>query len=226
MNGPHAQDDGGFDLTIATANILSAAPADQKGTSAGANITGRVAELDGLFMKAGVHAVGVQEGRPSSPQTLSTENFTVHAAAAVKSNHGVQLWIAQKVERRLRAEVQVPGTNPIVAHGRFRHEERTTPLAIVVAHAPRAKAVGGAGAIDTYFGDLDEALNGLPAKAHVIMLADMNATLGTDRSAPDRVGDADAEPLNLPGVRLMEFITTHSLTALNTFTPQPPTFTT
>ena len=42
------------------------------------------------------------------------------------------------------------------------------------------------------------------------MLADMNATLGADRSAPDRVGDADIEPLNLPGIRLMEFIITHS----------------
>ena len=141
VNGPHAQDDGGFDLAVATANILSAAPADQKGTGAGANITGRMAELDGLFMKAGVHVVGVQEGRLSSPQTLSTENFTVHAAAAVKGNHGVQLWIAKKVERRLRVEVHVLGANLIVAHGRFRHEEGTTPLAIVVAHAPHAKAV-------------------------------------------------------------------------------------
>ena len=104
--------------------------------------------------------------------------------------------------------------------------EGPPPWPIVVAHAPHARAIGGAGAIDAYLGDLDEALSGLPAKAHVIMLADMNATLGADRSAPDQVGDADAEPLNLPGVRLMEFITTHSLTALNTFTPQPPTFTT
>ena len=41
---------------------------------------------------------------------------------------------------------------------------------------------------------------------------------------PDRVGGADAEPLNPPGERLMECIGTHNLVALSTFEAQPPTF--
>lgn len=214
---------GACEVTVATVNILSATPADQRGAGAGANVTGRMAELDDIFQRAGLEVVGVQEGRLSTSQTLTSDNYVIHAAAAIRGNYGVQLWIAKSVERRLRPEVHELSTNLMIAHGRLRQGGGKVPLAIVVAHGPHARA--GQDVIDGFFSELDEALGELPENAHIIVLADFNATVGDDRSMPDRVGGADAEPLNPPGERLMECIGTHSLVALNTFEAQPPTFT-
>ena len=72
---------------------------------------------------------------------------------------------------------------------------------------------------------MDEVLADAQANAKVIMLADLNATVGEGPRDPDLIGEADAEKLNLPGQRMSEMSTNHRLVALNTFTSQPPTFT-
>ena len=61
-------------IKVATANILSATPADQRGAGGGANVTGRMHELDAIFAKEAYDIVGIQEGRLSS-QRLDTEHY-------------------------------------------------------------------------------------------------------------------------------------------------------
>ena len=177
-------------------------------------------ELDAIFAKEAYDIVGVQEGRLSSSQRLDTEHYEVTTAAAVRGNFGNQLWIAKRISRSLHLEVHELSSTLLVAHGHAWDGTARVPLAIIVAHGPNAKAP--AEDIDSYFADLDEVLADAQANAKVIMLADLNATVGEGPRYPDLIGGADAEKLNLPGQRMSEMSTNRRLVALNTFTSQPP----
>ena len=78
-------------LKVATASILSAAPGDQRMQGGGANVTGRMHELDWMFDSAELDLIGAQEGRLSTSQVLVTDHYKVTTAAAIGGNYGNQL---------------------------------------------------------------------------------------------------------------------------------------
>jgi len=140
----------------------------------------------------------------------------------VRGNYGNQLWIAKRVARRLRLEIHELASTLMVAHGHAWEEGAKVPLAIIVAHGPHAKAPRED--IESYYGDLDAVLADVQGKAKIIMLADLNATVGEGPRDPELIGGADPERPNLPGQFATEMAANHRLVVLNTFTPQPPTF--
>ena len=88
------------EVVFATANITSADPAGRLGARAvGTNCTGRMAELELLFDKAGFDVVSVQEGRMPQCTVLQGDVFTMYLDKGVGATHslGNQIWVRRSL---------------------------------------------------------------------------------------------------------------------------------
>ena len=100
------------EVVFATANITSADPAGRLGARAvGTNCTGRMAELELLFDKAGFDVISVQEGRMPHCTVLQGDVFTMYVDKGRCYSFPWQPNLGQKVSlwrRRIGEERQQP----------------------------------------------------------------------------------------------------------------------
>eukprot|EP00959_Pyramimonas_sp_CCMP1952_P130939 2737888-Pyramimonas_sp.AAC.1 len=98
----------------------------------------KVALLEAQFSHAGIHVIGIQEGRSRSEQVRAGTYYTMNCAAAgTKGCYGTQLWVSYDVEFRLEAWA-APRSRIVVAAGTIAADEGRgrVPLLAVAAHAP------------------------------------------------------------------------------------------
>ena len=70
--------------------------------------------LDNIFYSAILGIIGVQEGRLSTQQQLSSEHYTIFVSPATKNGQlGVQLWIEHKLAAALKPTVEVVSPRPM-----------------------------------------------------------------------------------------------------------------
>ena len=199
-------------LCVATANVRTLLPHQDKCSYA--NVTGvlmlsKVQILEQQFYDAGIHVIGVQEGRaPVSQERVGHSYRMLIAAADQSGSYGVQLWVKLDVSVRLWREV-----GPRLLYAVVRRSG--VEVGFVVGHAPHESAA--CKSKDEWWQLLDTTLTMLTAKYHVSwsLLLDANARTGSILS--HAIGTSMASKENDNGARLRVLAEAHGLVLANTF---------
>ena len=97
------------------------------------------------------------------------------------------------------------------------------PVNIMCAYAPTLSST--AETKDEFYEDLETVINKIPSSAHLYLLGDFNARIGSDHvSWPPCIGHFDIGKLNENGQRLLEMCSFHDLCITNTFFSTKPSY--
>ena len=140
MHG-HEQD-GDFELIIATANVRTLNPKQELrayNRVAGAMLLGRIALVEETLHCAGVQICGIQEGRcPTEQERVGSRFLMLIACASSSGNHGVQCWIHHDLGAKVRT---VMIKSPRLMGAVVFLQQLGSEVAILVGHAPMSAHV-------------------------------------------------------------------------------------
>ena len=166
-----------INIKFAIANVQTLAPRGEAGNQAnglGSLVTGKIQRLERSFHDAGLGVIGVQESRIQCDTDERKDYYHIIGSAATSSGTlGVQVWIAlglrAKIVEFIPASPRILLIVVVINHVQF---------LIGVGHAP---INGDENAAEFYrvFSTQLQALRCKYPEAHLVLLADLNAQVGS-----------------------------------------------
>ena len=193
----------------------------QATNSVGVRVSGRRELLKSQFLKLGAQFVGIQETRTPDQAILPDADYwMLHAPCDGKGLYGVALWLSKDIpygfsgetkHRLERHHFAVVTQSPRLLIVRI--IASFVDLLVVVAHAPHAAAKDEHAHV--FWHTVEGFLHDIPPSAHIVLLTDANAHLGSETT--ESVGDVFAEQENPPVRALHNLLQTWELFAPSTF---------
>ena len=200
-------------VKAATANVNTMAPQEEREMKAmgqGLLASGKIQRLERDFEAAEYDLVGIQESRIQSDADVNKNEYRIIGAAATPSGTlGVQLWVAHRLRATL---IEARPVDPRSVFAVLRCSVST--ITVGVGRSPIEGSGEAAAFYETFSANLHE-LKHKYHSAHILILADFNAKLGS--VAADHIGTWEAQEENSNGMLLRFFLGEHNLAAVNTF---------
>ena len=202
-------------LLIATANVSTL---DQYHMVESLGVSYKTVELLHQMQKAGVHIMGVQEGRARESRHIKHGPFDCLVSAGVRGQAGVELWFhtaalsqlcGQAVQIQNDVCVWLSTPRLLAASCNF----GGVYLDILVGYAPQAGRP--ADEILQWWDEVNQALSQVNPKASVILLGDFNCKVGS--VCNDFIGDHDADFEDAGGEQFRHVCDNHSLMVPSTW---------
>ena len=212
----------GVRLLLGAANVLTLLP-DAK--EQGLGVPGRASALALQFQLAGIHIIGVQETRLRTSEPSRVEGYyCIHSPATPQGHGGVSLWINTRCPVDADGEV---GLRPdhfqlLTADHRTMVVACHAPFLtchLVVAHGFSSNTLVDQMRAKAYWMDLETTLRDLSVTTDVVLLADANASVGSDASP--HVGPVQGSPEDSSGAALHRFLRDRQLHLPSTFEEDP-----
>ena len=174
----------------------------------------KVTLLDGMFSKAGIGVVGVQEGRSHFAGKRTGDNYDMYISAATKQGqYGSQVWISRKLGFRLQSDRAAhPRLMSVV--GILKSDIRRYQFVSALAPTEASSADEKSEFHDLLTSLLQEAKTKCPNIIQFVKI-DGNARVGSVKA--ECFGDANAENESQNGMMLRDTLLASKLIAVNTF---------